>query len=385
MSPLHVAMLIQGYFPLIGGAERQVGAVAEHLTQAGVKVSIITRRYPGLSAFEIISGVPVYRIPIPGPKISASFSYTLFTIPLLAKLKPDILHAHVIFSPATTAVIAKSLLGIPVALTAHRSGPLGDIERLKKKILGNARLAMFRRSVDLFIPISLEIDKEMELAGIPAHMRKPVPNGVDTKRFCPPSGIEHRSSIRKRLNLPTDSIIAIFTGRLAPEKRVDQLVNAWNSIRNEIPSAILLILGTGDLRDTLQSTAGEGVIFAGAIDDVSPYLQASDLFVLPSIAEGLSVAMLEAMSCGLPALVTNVGGASDVISHGTNGWLIPPDEPDTLTQSLMKLLGNETLRNKLGIAARKTVEANYSLEAVAQQLLNLYTELASSTGKTKHG
>lgn len=381
MSALHVAMLIQGYFPLIGGAERQVGAVAEYLTQAGVKVSIITRRYPGLPAFEIISGVPVHRMPIPGPKISASFSYTLFAIQLLAKLKPDIIHAHVIFSPATTAVIAKGILGIPVALTAHRSGPLGDIERLKNKIMGNVRLAVFNRLVDLFIPISLEIDKEMELAGIPANKRKPVPNGVDTKRFSPPSGIEHRSLIRKQLNLPINSKIAIFTGRLAPEKRVDQLVNAWNSIRNEIPAATLLILGTGDLRESLQSIAGEGVIFAGAIDDVSPYLQASDLFVLPSIAEGLSVAMLEAMSCGLPALVTNVGGASDVITHGTNGWLIPPDEPEILVQSLLTLLSNDFLRSNLGNASRKTIENKYSLEAVAQQLLELYTQLASFADK----
>jgi glycosyltransferase involved in cell wall biosynthesis len=374
LKPIHVAMLIQRYAPLIGGAERQVGALAQELTRLGVQVSIVTRRYPGLTAFEEIDGVPVHRLPIPGPKAVASISYTLSALPLLARLRPDVLHAHEIFSPATTAVAAKRLLGIPVVLTAHRSGPLGDFERLHNKWMGARRLATFRREVRYFIPISQEIANEMENAGIPESQRWHVPNGVDTQRFSPLTP-EARRAKRHALGLG-DAPVAVFAGRLAPEKRVGQLVQVWNEVRAHVANATLLILGTGELDAELKAAAGEGIIFAGAQDDVVPFLQASDLFVLPSAAEGLSVAMLEAMACGLTALVTNIGGAPDVIRHGENGWLIPPDEPQTLSASLQTLLADASLRERLGAAARQTVQDDYSLQRVAHLLRELYEKVA---------
>ncbi len=368
-------MLIQRYHPLIGGAERQIRAVAEHLQSRGVQVSILTRRYAGLSAFETIGGVPVYRLPIPGPKVTASLSFTLAALPLLARLRPHVLHAHEVFSPATTAVAAKRMLGTPVVVTAHRSGPLGDFHRLQQKFMGGARLAAFRRAVDAFIPISQEIADEMDAAGISASQRCPIPNGVDAVHFAPLAG-EAALALRQRLGLTGDPI-AIFTGRLAAEKRVDQLISAWPAVRSALPGALLLILGTGELEASLKAAAGPGVHFAGPQEDVAPYLQAADLFVLPSTAEGLSVAMLEAMSTGLPALVTNVGGASDVITHAENGWLISPDAPEQLTQALLTLLGDPPLRARLGAQARLKIETTYALPVVVQQLEALYRRLAN--------
>ena len=383
--PLKVAMLIQRYHPLIGGAERQVGAVAEHLLARGVQVSILTRRYPGLSAFEVVAGVPVYRLPIPGPKVIASLSFTLSALPLLARLRPHILHAHEVFSPATTAVAARRFLGVPVVVTAHRSGPLGDFQRLQRKFMGKSRLSTFRRQVDCFIPISQEIAQEMEAAGIPEQRRCPIPNGVDTARFAPVNA-EARQALRQRLGLSGDPI-AIFTGRLAPEKRVDQLIQAWPAVRAALPSAQLLLLGTGELEAALKAAAwqgsllnGQSVHFAGAQEDVAPYLQAADLFVLPSAAEGLSVAMLEAMACGLPALVTNIGGAPDVITHAETGWLIPPDAPEQLLHGLLTLLGDPALRLRIGALACQKVETTYSLPVVVRQLHELYLRLAGWEG-----
>ncbi len=374
-APLKVAMLIQRYHPLIGGAERQIRAVAEHLLSRGIQVSILTRRYAGLSAFETIAGVPVYRLPIPGPKVTASLSFTLAALPLLERLRPHVLHAHEVFSPATTAVAAKRLFGTPVVVTAHRSGPLGDFQRLGRKFMGRSRLAAFRREVDAFIPISQEIADEMDAAGIPASQRCPIPNGVDADHFTPLAG-EAALALRQRLGL-AGGPIAIFTGRLAPEKRVDQLVSAWPTIRSTLPSALLLILGTGELESSLKAAAGPGVHFAGPQEDVAPYLQAADLFVLPSAAEGLSVAMLEAMSTGLPALVTNVGGAADVITHAENGWLISPDAPEQLSRALLTLLGDPHLRARLGAQARLKIESTYALPVIVRQLEELYLRLAN--------
>lgn len=374
MQTIHVAMIIQGYFPRIGGAERQLAALAPALRHEHIAISVLTRRYPGLKPFEIIADVPVYRLPIPGPVPTAALVFTLAALPLLRRLQPDLVHAHEMFSPATTALAAKRLLGLPMAVTAHRSGPLGDIERMKNRPFGSRRLANIEQHTDSFFVISHEIDREMRDLGIDAARRHYVPNGVDTTRFTPLPAAE-RTARRATLHLPAGPIV-IFAGRLAAEKRVHHLVNVWPQVRAVHPEATLLILGSGDQAADLKARAGDGVIFGGGVDNVLDYLQASDLFVLPSVAEGFSVAMLEAMATGLPPLITDVGGARDAIDHGENGWLIPPDDPAALSAALIHLLGDAPSRQRLGERARERVQREFSLPVIATRLRALYSSLA---------
>lgn len=118
---MRVAMIIQGYYPRLGGAERQLGAIAPRLQAMGVNIQVLTRRYPGLKSREDVAGIPVHRLPVPGPKPLASLAFTMSALLLLRKLRPDIIHAHELFSPATTAVAARRLLGIPVVVKILRS------------------------------------------------------------------------------------------------------------------------------------------------------------------------------------------------------------------------------------------------------------------------
>ena len=294
---------------------------------------------------------------------------------LLQKLRPQILHAHEVFSPATTATAARWLLGgTPVVVTAHRSGPIGDVQRLQQKLFGARRLQIFQRQVDKFIVISREIGAELSGVGVPAERQVFIPNGVDTRHFAPLTPAA-KQQVRQSLNLPSEALVAIFTGRLAAEKRVNHLINIWPTVRQQHPDAVLLIVGTGPEEAKLKQLAGAGVVFAGRCDDVAPYLQAADVFVLPSVAEGLSVAMLEAMSSGLPAIVTQVGGAADVISPGVNGYLIPPDDVPTLQQAVLTLFQSAELRARLGQAARAVVERDYALPVIARRLRQVYDDL----------
>jgi hypothetical protein len=121
-------MIIQAYYPHVGGAEQQLMALVPLLQARGVEINILTRRYPGLNSFEIIGGAPVHRLPIPGPKAVASTIFTLSALPLLARLRPHLIHAHELLSPTTTAVAAKRLFGIPVVAKVLRGGTLGDID-----------------------------------------------------------------------------------------------------------------------------------------------------------------------------------------------------------------------------------------------------------------
>ena len=370
-SSLRVAMIIQAYHPHVGGAERQLAALAPLLAALSVEVHVVTRRYPGLAPFERINGVPVHRLPIPGPKATASLSFTLTAMPLLRRLQPDVIHAHELLSPTTTAVLAKRLFNVPVVAKVLRGGELGDIAKLKSRRSGDRRIALFRRHVDAFITISHEIDEELADIGIPLSKRPFIPNGVDVARFSP-VGIAEKQALRAKLNLPVGPI-AIFTGRLAAEKRVNQLVAMWTAVRAAQPAATLLILGTGEQEALLKRQAGEGVQFLGRVDDVVPYLQAADLFILPSATEGLSNALLEAMAAGLPAIATHVGGAPDVIDHGRNGWLIPPDEPAMLQEATITLLGDDAARRRsMGESARAKVMQRYALSTTANGLYDLY-------------
>jgi glycosyltransferase involved in cell wall biosynthesis len=170
-------------------------------------------------------------------------------------------------------------------------------------------------------------------------------------------------------------LIVLYVGRFVTEKRVDHLLTLWPEIRQAFPQAHLLLIGAGEETARLQAMSGPGVQFTGQVDDSAPYLKAADLFVLPSSTEGLSVSMLEALSVGLPALVTAVGGAPDVIQHKVNGCLIPPDDLPALRQGLLILLGDARLREQLGIKGRECIMAAYSLDSVAVQLGALYQKL----------
>src|SRR5262245_55216496 len=119
---LRVAMIIQDYLPRVGGAERQLAALAPLLREQNVEIFILTRRYTSLSPYELIGGVPVYRLPIMKPGPVASLMFTLTALPLLRRLRPDLVHAHGLFSPTTTAVAARRWLGVPVAAKVLRGG-----------------------------------------------------------------------------------------------------------------------------------------------------------------------------------------------------------------------------------------------------------------------
>ena len=184
-SGLRVAMIIQGYAPRLGGAERQLQALAPLLVERGVEVHVLTRLYPGLQAYEEIDGIPVHRLPAPGPKASAALIFSMAALRLLKRLQPQVIHAHELLSPTSTALLARRLWGTPVVAKVLRGGYLGDIGKLKRKPFGQQRLHSLRDGVDMFIAISQEIDAELAEMGVPSERRCFQPNGVDRARFHP--------------------------------------------------------------------------------------------------------------------------------------------------------------------------------------------------------
>lgn len=385
-APIHVAMIIQGYSPRMGGAERQLEALAPALKAENVNISVLTRRYPGFEPFKMINDVPVYRLPIPGPVPIAATVFTIAAIPLLRRLQPDVVHAHEFYSPATTAIAAKQVLGFPYVVTSHRSGPLGDVLRMEERPFGKSRLQRIKKTADAFVNISHEIDDELDsILGIEPGRRHYVPNGVDINDFAPVDR-EKKAELRRKLNLPVDGTITIYVGRLVPHKRVNHLVNVWKNIRPHYPDATLVVVGTGEEAENLRAIADQDVIFTGLIDEdlKISYLQAADIFVLPSTAEGFSVAMLEAMSTGLTMILTDVGGMREAVDDGVHGLIIQPDDPQALQTALERVLENPTERHRMSNAARDRIVRDFSLAAAAARLRSLYEDIALRNAHSKY-
>ena len=245
---------------------------------------------------------------------------------------------------------------------------------MQRKFFGKTRLALFRKEAAAFIAISSEIDAELSAAGVPASQRRLISNGVDTCRFAPVDDPE-KQRLRAQLGLHPQALVAVFVGRLVPIKRLDILISIWPLVREKYSEAILYIAGSGPMENELKAAAGEGVQFLGSQEDISPVLKASDLFLLPSDAEGLPVALLEAMACGLPCVVTEVGGIPDVITNHKDGIFVPADSPEAFLQAVLFLLDHPEIRDGIGKLARERIIQKYSVEDMADQLVELYQQL----------
>lgn len=377
--PLTVAMLIQRYYPHLGGAEQQLRALAPRLLVRGVRPLILTRRLPGTPSWELLDGVAVHRFPAGGPKLLAASQYAAAALAFLwrERRRVDVLHAHELLSPATVGLAGAWAIRRPLVVKVLRGGVLSDLRALRRRPLGELRWRLYRRWVDRFISLSSEIDRELAGEGVPAERIARIPNGVDAERFGPPEPAE-RTALRRRLGLD-DAPTAIFVGRLAPEKRVGVLARAWPAVRRAVPGAQLLVVGEGPERRELERLPAAGLWLLGRREPVVPYLQASDVFVLPSLAEGLSNAMLEAMACGLCCVVHPHGGARDVLRDRESGRLLPDASAEALGRVLAEALANKEARRRMGERARHVVVQGYSLEATADRLVALYRELAERT------
>ncbi len=381
MRSLRVAMIISYFHPYVGGAERQAQQLATRLLEKGVAVHVLTRRLPGSTPYEEIDGIPVYRATTIGHGALASLSYTASTLRWLSQHRSDldVLHCHQPFSPMTIGLIAKALWGKPVLIKLTGGGSHGNLREIQRLPFTQLRKRMMQR-VDQFVAVSVEVETGLRTWCIPVERIAQIPNGVDTVRFAPPTP-KDRQRDRESLGLDASSQITIFVGRLSAVKRVDTLLRAWKNVHQVYPNARLLLLGDGPERTALHALAdeldlGQTLTFCGALRDVLPYLQAADLFVLPSVSEGLSNALLEAMAVGLPCIASNIGGNVDLINDGENGLLFRPDNVEHLTEVLLRLLQDDIKRREFGRRARKTIEADYSLDKVTEKYVELYHYLA---------
>jgi glycosyltransferase involved in cell wall biosynthesis len=203
-------------------------------------------------------------------------------------------------------------------------------------------------------------------------------NGVDSGHFEINGSFEAAKRLRASLGVAPEAFLIGTVGRLAPEKNQDVLLTSLRRLRAARVDAHLVLAGDGALRAQLQQRAArlgiaERVHFIGEIDDVRPVLAALDVFVLPSVAiESFSNAALEAMAMGRPVILSDIGGAREMIQDGVEGYVVsPPELPARLPAILSALYSDQRKRQLMGIAARARVVNCFSVPAMVERYRGL--------------
>jgi glycosyltransferase involved in cell wall biosynthesis len=375
---MRVLIFIAQFHPIVGGAERQTQALARGLISRGHDVVVVTRRWKGWPAREMIDGVPVLRDVRPlGSGPLRGLTYITGVAASLARHRgwADVIHITNIYLEAFVAVAMRPWHGIPIVVRPACAGYYGDLARLGRfrawPIFPGPRRSTLRavlRTIvraDAFIANSGEVRDELIAAGFPNERVVRIPNGVNLDRFRPaPEGSS--TEARTKLGLPSGPLIC-FVGRMDPQKGLATLLDAFARLAAAGAKASLVIVGDGPQRIGMEQLAAQlgvagRVIFQGVVQDVAPYLEVSDVFVLPSVGEGMPNALLEAMSTGLPCVASAIGGCRDVITDRQTGLLVPPEDPTALQRALEELLQSPVLRGRLGAAARQDAVARFGLE-----------------------
>lgn len=295
---------------------------------------------------------------------------------VLRRLQPAIVHSRNL--GVLEGQIVSALAGVPVRIHGEHGRDTYDLHGVSRKY------NLFRKAVRPLIHHYTSVNRDLaewlvRTIGIPEARVTVIPNGVDTGRFRP-AGIE-RPCIGPPGFAPPGSFVCGTVGRMQTVKDQATLVRAFIDLvrrRPDISKRLRLVLiGDGPLREgclALLQEAGcaEHAWLPGERTDVSDLLRGLDLFVLPSIGEGMSNTILEAMATGLPVVATKVGGNEEVVEEGRTGFLVPPSDPAALAAAIERYVDGADLAPAQGAAARGRVEREFSLDRMVEGYARTY-------------
>ncbi|MBA3585933.1 MAG: glycosyltransferase [Gemmatimonadetes bacterium] len=238
-----------------------------------------------------------------------------------------------------------------------------------------------RACVDRYIAVSEEVARRMRARfRVPASKLQVVRNGIDLDRYC------RAADPRLRLLLARDEprAVVLTVARLDPQKGHEYLLAAAAAI----PQAVFVFAGEGEERPRLERMAralgvADRVRFLGHRSDIPDLLAVCDVFVLPSLYEGLPLAVLEAMAAAKPVVATAVGGTDEAVTNGKSGLLVPPAEPSALADAIRTVLGDPTVARRLGEAGQARARREFSASRMIREVSGVYEDLLERVGSDR--
>jgi glycosyltransferase involved in cell wall biosynthesis len=379
-----VVMVVRLFDPWVGGMERQAARLAGRLVVDGLAtVRIVTGWwFRGTPRHDVVGGIRVFRNhtlwnmgDVRGLRKFAGYLYMLTLVLHLWRTRNDydVIHVHGLSYHTYASVVAGRLVGKPVIAKLANSGSASDIEKMRtEKHLPLSRFMLGRAlTCTRLVALSEAVEAELIEAGASPDRIVRIPNGIDV----PEGSVSSEATPSERHRL-------IAVGRLHHQKGFDVLMEALAELTERRPDRdfLLDVLGDGPLRDQLEEQVGrlgisDLVSFHGSVDDVLDRLGNAEVFVLPSRAEGLSNALLEAMSSGLVPVASDIPGNRAVIEDGFTGFLFPEGDSHALARVLDDLLDDRSLREVVGAAAADLVVRRFALEEVARRYSDLYLDV----------
>lgn len=322
------------------------------------------------------SRVPEEKIFVAGTS-ELTLQFPLFRlVQIMRRYHPHIVHTR--NWGAIEAVAAAKLASVPVVIHSEHGYEVDMFAGLplRRRLFRRAAYAM----ADAVFVLTRELrDFHARQAWIHPDRMGVIYNGVDTQRFAPCA--ETRIAMRKELGMSRESFVIGSIGRLIAIKDHQTLLEAAAKLAEKGIDVRVLLVGSGPEREKLQGRATGAlagrVCFAGDSDRIPELLNAMDVFALPSLGEGMSNTLLEAMASGLPVLATKVGGNPEIIEKDDHGWLFSPGDVEWLAGRLEVLAHDQGLIHQLGTAARQRTIESFSLSRMLENYRSLYLELAS--------
>jgi glycosyltransferase involved in cell wall biosynthesis len=383
----------------IGGAQEVVRTLSAYLAEAGCATVVCTFKDGPLRPEIERLGIPVVILPdrrhsiVALPSFIAEMLRMRRTLTDLAKsYGVSVVQTHLL--QVLDFLVLSLRLGsdLRVFWTIHNYNFTLRADQLRRHrwLLGPKRFGyrlLYRfaaRWVDGFIAVSDEVRTALlEQIGAIDGKIAVISNGVDVRRY---GRAADRAALRRRLGVGADAHLMALVGTLKPQKGHRLAIEAAGAVVPRFPRLHMLFVGDGAERAGLEALAAESDVgghihFLGSRGDVPELLAACDSFVLPSLWEGLPMALIEAMASGLPVIATEVSGTKQVMLHGETGLLVPPGDATALAEAIERLLSDQVAAAAMGAAGRRRVEAAYSAQRQAEDHVALYWQ---AVGRPAH-
>lgn len=378
--------------------------LSKKLCVNGLDIFVIAPHQSGAKTFEIMDGVKIYRYPYFFPKKYQTLAYgegvlynlkryklakiqvplfciseLFFAIKIIRKENIDLIHSHWLIPSGLIGAVCKKIFGLSHVASVHGS----DVNTItKSKKLKSICSFIFNYS-DIITANSLYTKERLKsINSSVINKVKIIPMGVDLNLF------NYNLSLKFQENLKSDFRI-ISVGRLIDIKGIKYLILAMKEIINKTKNARLFIIGDGPEKESLMELVSSlnlinYITFTGFVNyrDLPSYYNSADVFVLPSISlngkeEALGVVTIEAMASGVPVIGTNVGGVSDIITDGYNGFLVPEKSPSDIANKVLELFSNKELAAKFKLNGISTVNKKFSWDIISKNTIEIYSELSN--------
>jgi glycosyltransferase involved in cell wall biosynthesis len=354
-----------------GGAETIVVKLTNALRKENWEIIVSARKDGPMSEYLDSKSDVVFL----NKKVTIDFKYIRDLVLLIKSKKIDVIHSH-LFGNDLYGFVAAKITHRPIIQTIHGM----DSIRSKKRILAYSMMAPF---VDKIVTVADSLRNEMlKIASINEDKICTIHNGINIVDKFPQSSCH---SLKDELELLDCYPIVGAVGTVKAVKGYDILIDAFSRISRQYPKAKLLIVGDYSVNtvykeqlDSLVASHGlkERVAFTGYRQDAYRFFSIFDIYVLPSRSEGLSVALLEAMSYKKPLIATCVGDNTKILRNEETGLLIEPEDSAALSESILRLLRDKNFANYLGTNAARTVQEEYTIDRMIEMYKSLYLKVA---------